>query len=156
MFSCRKATHSGGFFVPFASQSTIFIFAYANLLLSLQQKVMNCSKCGSTNHCKDGVINGRQRYKCKDCQYHYTVAGKSDVKTNGVKRQAFELYLEGLGFRATGRFLHISYGTVYQWITQWKRHLELPDRNGNISVVEPDKMHTYMGRKKLLLDMDCC
>ncbi|MDR1347819.1 MAG: IS1 family transposase, partial [Prevotellaceae bacterium] len=109
---------------------------------------MNCSRCGSINHCKDGIINGHQRYKCKDCNYHYTVARKSDVQTSAVKRQALELYLEGLGFRAIGRFLHISYGTVYQWVKHWKGHLELPDRNESIAVVELDEMHTYVGRKK--------
>ncbi|MDR1224461.1 MAG: IS1 family transposase, partial [Tannerella sp.] len=30
---------------------------------------MNCPRCGSINYCKDGVIKGRQRYKCKDCVY---------------------------------------------------------------------------------------
>jgi transposase-like protein len=122
---------------------------------------MNCPRCGSINHCKDGVIKGRQRYKCKDCKYHYTVERKSDVKSKQVKRQAFELYLEGLGFRAIGRFLHISYGTVYQWVKQWKGHLELPDRNESIAVVELDEMHTYVGQKKttagyglLLIDME--
>jgi transposase len=89
------------------------------------------------------------------------VARKSDVKTNEVKRQALELYLEGLGFRAIGRFLHISYGTVYQWVKHWKGHVELPDRNESIAVVELDEMHTYVGRKKttagyglLLIDME--
>jgi insertion element IS1 protein InsB len=35
--------------------------------------------------------------------------------------------------------LHISYGTVYQWVKQWKGHLESPDRNERIAVVELDR-----------------
>ncbi|MDR2410961.1 MAG: IS1 family transposase, partial [Bacteroidales bacterium] len=31
---------------------------------------MNCPRCGSVNRCKDGIVKGRQRYKCKDCKYH--------------------------------------------------------------------------------------
>jgi len=71
------------------------------------------------------------------------------------------MYLEGLGFRAIGRILQISYGTVYQWVKKWGNNLELPKRNDIIEVVELDEMHTYVGRKKttdgyglLLIDME--
>jgi len=122
---------------------------------------MNCPRCSSVNHCKDGIIKKRQRYKCKDCNYRYTVQEKSDVKSSATKRLAFEMYLEGLGFRAIGRILKISYGTVYKWIKKWGSNLELPKRNETIEVVELDEMHTYVGRKKttngyglLLIDME--
>jgi transposase len=71
------------------------------------------------------------------------------------------MYLEGLGFRAIGRILKISYGTVYQWLKRWGNNLELPKRNETIEVVELDEMHTYVERKKttdgyglLLIDME--
>jgi len=122
---------------------------------------MNCPRCGSVNHCKDGIVKGRQRYKCKDCYYHYTVKQKSDVKSSDTKRLAFEMYLEGLGFRSIGRILQISYGTVYQWIKKWGKNMTLPKRKEDIEVVELDEMHTYVGRKKttngyglLLIDME--
>jgi hypothetical protein len=74
---------------------------------------------------------------------------------------AFEMYLEGLGFRAIGRLLRISYGTVFQWIKNWEKQIELPKRNEQIEIVELDEMHTYVGRKKttggyglLLIDME--
>jgi len=122
---------------------------------------MNCPRCGSVNHCKDGIIKGIQRFMCKDCHYHYTVERKSDVKSTDTKRLAFEMYLEGLGFRAIGRILKISYGTVYQWVKKWGNNMALPKRNGEIAVVELDELHTYVGRKKttdgyglLLIDME--
>ena len=122
---------------------------------------MDCPRCGSINYHKAGIIQGRQRYKSKDCQYYYTVSHKSDVKPQKVRRMAFEMYLEGLGFRAIGRLLRISYGTVYQWVKKWGENLELPKRNEQIEVVELDEMHTYVGRKKttdgyglLLIDME--
>jgi transposase-like protein len=52
------------------------------------------------------------------------------------------MYLEGLGFRAIGRVLKISYRTVFQWINKWGKNLELPKRNESIQVVELDEMHT--------------
>jgi transposase-like protein len=122
---------------------------------------MQCSRCGSEEYCKDGFVQGRQRYKCKKCNYRYTVSHKSDVKSKETRRMAIEMYLEGLGFRAIGRLLRISYGTVYQWIKNWEKQIELPKRDEAIEVVELDEMHTYVGRKKttdgyglLLIDME--
>ena len=122
---------------------------------------MNCPRCGSVNHCKDGIVKGRQRHLCKECHYHYTVDQKSDIKTTATKRLAFEMYLEGLGFRSIGRILKISYGTVYHWVKKWGSNMTLPKCNKEIEVVELDEMHTYVGRKKttsgyglLLIDME--
>ena len=122
---------------------------------------MKCPKCGGEEYCKDGIVKGRQRFKCKRCNYHYTVEQKSDVKSIQTKRLAFEMYLEGVGFRAIGRILKISYGTVCQWIKKWGENLELPRRNEAIEVVELDEMHTYVSQKKttdgyglLLIDME--
>jgi len=108
---------------------------------------MNCPKCGSEKHCKDGTVKGRQRFKCKQCNYHYTVEQKSNVKSIDTKRLSFEMYLEGLGFRSIGRILKISYGTVFQWIKKWGENLEIPKRNEAIEVVELDEMHTYVSKK---------
>jgi transposase len=66
------------------------------------------------------------------------------------------MYLEDLGFRAIGRILKISYGTVYQWIKKRNGNLDLPKCDHPIKVVELDKMHTYVGQKKPPMDMDCC
>jgi transposase-like protein len=122
---------------------------------------MNCPKCGSLNHCKDGKINQRQRYLCKDCGYRYTVERKSDVKTREVRRMALEMYLEGLGFRSIGRILKISYGTVYQWVKEWGSKVELPQKEDAVELVELDEMHTYVASKKttvgyglLLIDIE--
>jgi len=75
---------------------------------------MDCSRCKSFEHLKSGIVQGRQRYTCKSCNYHYTVLAKSDVKSAETRRMVFEMYLDGLGFRAIGRILKISYGTVSQ------------------------------------------
>jgi len=87
---------------------------------------MNCPRCKHDQHTKDGIVQGRQRYKCKGCQFRYTVDKKSDVKSAEIRGMALELYLEGLGFRAIGRVLKISYGTVFQWIKKWGSQVDLP------------------------------
>jgi transposase-like protein len=109
---------------------------------------MDCPKCHTGNYSKDGIVKGKQRYLCKDCGFRYSVLKKSDVKPAETKRLALEMYLEGLGFRAIGRILKISYGTVYQWVKEWGSKVSLPQNSEPIAVVELDEMHTYVGSKK--------
>ncbi|OAV73849.1 Transposase [Bacteroidales bacterium Barb7] len=71
---------------------------------------MKCPKCSSEKKLKAGFTKGKQRNKCKDCGCAYTVELKSTPKPDSLKlkKQALQLYLEGLGFRSTGRLLGVS------------------------------------------------
>jgi transposase-like protein len=109
---------------------------------------MDCSKCKSSRHVKDGIVRGKQRYKCKDCHYRYTVKRKSDVKTPEIRRLALEMYLEGLGFRSIGRILKISYGTVYVWVKEWSSNVSLPRRESPMEIIELEKMLAYIESQK--------
>jgi transposase len=109
---------------------------------------MNCPKCKSSAHKKNGKVDGRQRYKCNDCGYNYTVEIKSTASSTSVKKQALQLYLEGLGFRSIGRFLGVSHVSVYNWIKKFGQELEDLKSENEIEIVELDEMHTYIGNKK--------
>jgi transposase-like protein len=109
---------------------------------------MNCPKCKSSNHKKNGIVGERQRYKCHDCDYNYSVEIKSTASSASVKRQALQLYLEGLGFRSIGRFLGVSHVSVQKWIKKFGQELEDLKSENEISIVEMDEMHTYIGNKK--------
>jgi transposase len=78
-----------------------------------------------------------------------------------VKRQALQLYLEGLGFRSIGRILGVSHVSVYNWIKKFGQEIEDIKSENEISIVELDEMHTYIGNKKnivgsglLLIEME--
>ncbi len=109
---------------------------------------MNCPKCTSCNHKKNGRVDGRQRYKCNACGYNYSVEIKSTASSTSVKRQALQLYLEGLGFRSIGRFFGVSHVSVQKWIKKFGQDLEDLKSENEISIVELDEMHTYIGNKK--------
>jgi transposase len=107
---------------------------------------MNCPKCGSTDCTKDGIVKAKQRHKCKSCGYRHTVQQRGiDAAT---KRDALQLYLEGLGFRSIGRFLKCSHVAVYNWIRAHGESIEAIRSAAGVEVVEMDEMHTYIGSKK--------
>ncbi|AKB31546.1 Mobile element protein [Methanosarcina siciliae HI350] len=59
-----------------------------------------------------------------------------------------QLYLEGLGFRSIGRFLGVSHVSVQKWIKKFGQEIEELKSENEISIVELDDMHTYIGNKK--------
>lgn len=108
---------------------------------------MRCSKCNSENYCKNGKARNKQRYLCLECGYNYTVEKKSTTKDLTMKRNALELYLEGLGFRSIGRILNVSHVAVYYWIKQFGEKITKLRNPENIKIVEMDEMHTYISKK---------
>ncbi len=122
--------------------------------------MQECPRCKSQNFIKSGVVKERQRYKCKECAYHYSVIQKSDTSKESERRLALTLYLEGLGFRSIGRILGFSHVAVYNWIKAFGEQVESLKQK-EATIVEMDEMHSYVGNKKtiagsglLLIDLD--
>lgn len=80
---------------------------------------IKCPKCQEEEVAKSGVVGGRQRYKCKNCKYHFTVSklGKSIDKYYVIK--ALQLYLEGISLREIERILGVSHVSVLNWVKQY-------------------------------------
>ena len=119
----------------------------------------NCPKCGSSNCVKDGIVKEKQRYRCKSCNFRHTVQHRG--KSSAVRRQALELYLEGLGFRSIGRVLNCSHVSVYNWIKAFGEKVEKLRSDSAIEIIEMDEVHSYINSKKttagyglLLIDME--
>lgn len=64
------------------------------------------------------------------------------------------MYLEGVGFRAIGRILKISYVTAYYWIKSYEQQAKNSQARTSGGVIEMDEIHTYVQSKKLLLGVD--
>ncbi len=118
--------------------------------------MLNCPRCASADTVKSGINNGRQRYKCKGCQYFFSVHHKSDTAALAQRRLALNLYLEGLGLRSIGRILGFSHVAVYQWVKAYRENLEQIKRPGPPRSSNSMNCIATWGIKKLLLGLDCC
>jgi transposase-like protein len=88
-------------------------------------KAIHCPKCQSEDYVKSGVVKERQRYRCKQCGYFFTVMkqGKSIDPYYVVK--ALQLYIEGVTLREIERILGVSHVSVMNWVRQY--HIKRPD-----------------------------
>lgn len=78
-----------------------------------------CPNCNSQKNIKSGIINNRQRYKCKDCGYFFTVEKLGKKIDDYYVNKALQLYLEGLTYREIERILGISHVSVMNWVKKY-------------------------------------
>lgn len=109
---------------------------------------MSCVKCNSEKLVKNGIVAKKQRYRCNDCGYNYTVSQKSDVKSNDTKKLALAMYIEGLSFRAIGKILNISYSTVYQWVKDLDKQTKMLHSDRTIDMATVEQIEQYVTEAK--------
>ena len=82
-------------------------------------EILACPKCQDNHIVKSGVIKGRQRYFCKNCNYYFTVNKVGKKIDSYYVTKALQLYLEGLSFREIERIIGVSHVTVSNWIKEF-------------------------------------
>jgi len=105
-----------------------------------------CPRCESNSHVKAGFVGKIQRYKCKECGFHYTLNNRG--APTELKRLAIHLYLEGMGYRAISRVTGISDVAIAKWINPIKSSL-LPMRKKSIRIKELHKLEHFFLTKDL-------
>lgn len=84
-----------------------------------------CPRCQSQKVVKSGVINQRQRYKCKKCNYFFTVNKQGKQIDNYYVIKALQLYMEGVSYREIERLLGVSHVSVMNWVRKY--HIKAPE-----------------------------
>jgi transposase len=105
---------------------------------------LRCKGCGSEAHVENGLMRGKQRYRCRACGLNFT-----DTPPRGmplaVKAAAVLLYVSGLSMNRTAKLLGVSTPTVQAWLERFaKDHAKKPEPEGRALVVELDEMGPYL------------
>lgn len=82
--------------------------------------IQQCPNCNSKQFIRSGVVQGRQRYKCKKCRYYFSVNKVGKQIDNYYVNKALQLYLEGLSYREIERILGVSHVSVMNWVKKYK------------------------------------
>ena len=75
-----------------------------------------CPKCQNNKIVKSGIINQKQRYLCKNCNYFFTVNKIGKKIDDYYVTKALQLYLEGLSYREIERIIGVSHVSISNWI----------------------------------------
>ncbi|WP_350339796.1 IS1/IS1595 family N-terminal zinc-binding domain-containing protein [Sanyastnella coralliicola] len=107
-----------------------------------------CPKCSHDSSTKAGIINGRQRYKCRNCGYHFTINKVGKRIDQYYVTKALQLYLEGLSYREIERIIGVSHVSVMNWVKQYGiKRVETGQYHPNYRIVSHEELASYFSDK---------
>ena len=113
-----------------------------------------CKHCGSANSIKRGYVQGKQRYKCKDCSKTYREGDLREKYDSNKKLKVILMYLEGVGIRSIERLENVSNPLIIKWIRKFSKILrqklnetKIPDNAKDIQIIELDELFSYCQKK---------
>ena len=112
-----------------------------------------CKKCSSENAVKNGIVGGKQRYRCKECECNFREGDRrTNEKLSAKKSLCILIYSMAKGsYRMMGRLLKIDHTPVYRWIRAFGESLPEPEISGEITQMKFDEMWHFIGSKKKTL-----
>jgi transposase len=109
---------------------------------------LSCKRCRSTEQVKNGLMRGKQRYRCKGCGLNFTDTPPPG-KPLAMKATAVLLYVSGLSMNRTAKLLGVSTPTVQAWLEQFaKAYGQKPEPEGRAVVIELDEMGHYLKKSR--------
>ena len=111
---------------------------------------MQCPHCAHPDSISYGTSRGVQRFRCQACRRIFQTLRRG--KDPALKKQACQLYLEGMGMRAIGRVLGIHHKTLSRWLVRASQALpaNLPQTEA-CSFIEIDELCTFTAKKVTML-----
>ena len=110
---------------------------------------LECKKCQSTNYVKSGLVRGHQRYRCKDCSFHFIEGDRrTRPSLSALKALATLLYTIGrASFHALAEVFGVCTTTVYYWVRETLEKLPYPKVDPEIQEIEIDEMWHFLKKK---------
>ena len=106
-----------------------------------------CKRCGATDHVKNGIVRGVQRYRCLLCGCNFTVTPPRG-KPPAMKALALLLYAMGnVSFCSIARILGVSDVAILNWVRDAARRLPQPSTKADVVVVTLDEMCHYVKKR---------
>src|SRR3954467_5575778 len=107
---------------------------------------LQCKRCGSEEQVRNGLMRGKQRYRCKGCGLNF-----ADTPPRGkplaLKAAAVLLYVSGLSMNRTAQPLGVSIPTIQAWLEPFAAaYAQKPEPEGRAVVSELGEMWPYLNQ----------
>ena len=114
-------------------------------------EILSCPKCQNNHIIKSGIINNKQRYLCKNCNYFFTVNKIGKKIDYYYVTKALQLYLEGLSFREIERIIGVSHVTISNWVKSFNvKKPSHTDYHPTYKIFNHLELVEYLKNKELL------
>ena len=111
---------------------------------------IQCKRYSSTKCVKSGTVSNKQRYRCQECRYHFTL-GDGRLKESTAVKKALAVLLYSTArtsFKRIGKTLNVDHSLVYRWIREVAESLPEPVIADDITEVELDEMWHFITHRQ--------
>lgn len=110
---------------------------------------IKCPKCNFKHYVKNGLIRGKQRYKCKDCLCNFIDGDARNKYDNNIRNLVIRMYLNNCGLRRIAHILKIPLSTCFNWIKKAGKIVdemvkEKKEQVQDIEILEMDEIFTFI------------
>lgn len=112
-----------------------------------------CPKCQSRHIVKSGVVKGRQRFSCRDCNYNFTVFKEGKQIDPYYVIKALQLYIEGVSLREIERLIGVSHVSVLNWVKKYR--VQAPENveyRPTYKVLKHAELLAFIGNREAIRD----
>ena len=111
-----------------------------------------CAYCHKTEgQIKNGLNpSGTQRYWCRSCRRAYTPEPKVSGYEDATRRQAVQMYVDGMNLRRIARTLGVNHQSVANWVKATAAQLPATPVPSQAETVELDELFTFVEKKACL------
>jgi len=107
-----------------------------------------CKKCNSIQSVKNGLVRGKQRYRCIECGCNYTVGDERGKIKPEAKALAVLLYGSGkASYGMIARLFNVTRPAVLHWIKTIGKFLPAPEITSEVKEVQVDEMWHFINKK---------
>ena len=112
--------------------------------------MQTCPRCHqTTRQNRSGMtLSGSQRYLCMHCHCKYTPEPKHHGYPDEMRKQAVQMYVDGMNLRRIARHLGIHHRTVSLWVKASAVSLPEVPVPKEVKAAEMDELFTFIGNKK--------
>ena len=105
-----------------------------------------CKRCGATDHVKNGIVRGFQRYLCLSCGCNFTMTPPRG-KPPAMKALALLYAMGNVSFGSIARILGVSDVAVLNWVRDEARKLPEPSTKAEVVVFTLDEMWHFVKKR---------
>ena len=88
-------------------------------------RMAQCKHCGWNHSVKNGMVQGKQRYLCKQCGKTFREGDDRERYTNEQRLRVIKWYLEGAGIMSIERMEGVPNPLIIKWIRRFGKILIL-------------------------------
>ena len=82
------------------------------------------------------------------CDRKYTPEPKRKGYPDEIRKQALQMYVDGINLRRIGRHLGLHHRTVSLWVKAYAEKISKPPLPEHVTTAELDELFSFVGDKK--------